>query len=118
MVHRITSDTGGVMAPITSQVLRRRARGLRLVADDIERSPVLRLDTDTGAGGHGSSTRAQPRSLMHPNLLSANQDRLHSDADGLRWNAYFFELQAEQLAALEASRPGRRGALGQWYDHQ
>ena len=90
------------MSHTTSQVLRQRAHRLRTLADDIERSPVLRLDSYAG-----DDTWRGSRPQLCRNLLRTNQAQLHSDADGLRWQAYLFEQQAEQLAAIEALQPGR-----------
>jgi hypothetical protein len=90
------------MSHTTSQVLRRRAHRLLTLANEIERSPVLRLDSFAG-----DDTWRGSRPQLCRNLLHANQAQLHSDADGLRSQAYLFEQQAEQLAAIEALQPGR-----------
>ncbi len=76
------------MTPTTSQTLRRRVRRLRALADDLERSPVLRL-------GDGRRTSQG---------IHADQERLHGDADRLRWQAYLFEQGAHQLVAIETHR--------------
>ena len=85
------------MSHTTAQTLQRRVRRLRALADDLERSPVLRLDASNDIW-RGS------RPHLCPDLLHADQARLHSDADGLRWQAYLFEQGAHQLAAIEARR--------------
>ena len=74
------------MALTTSQTLQRRVRRLRALADDLERSPTLRLHDG----------------------LHAEQARRHSVADGLRWQAYLFEQGAHRLAAIETHRGARR----------
>jgi hypothetical protein len=86
------------MSHHTAQTLRHRARGLRHLAIEIERSPVLSLhqhaDAATWRGTH-------PQFCV--NLLRTHQARLHHDADDLRWQAYLLEqraLEAERLAAL------------------
>jgi hypothetical protein len=86
------------MSHHTVQTLRQRARGLRHLAIEIERSPVLSLhqhaDAATWRGSH-------PQFCV--NLLRTHQARLHHDADDLRRQAYLLEqraLEAEHLAAL------------------
>ena len=86
----------------TSQVLRRRADQLLTLANQIERSPVLGLNSFAG-----DETWRGSRPQLCRNLLAANQAQLHNDVDELRWQAHLFEQQAEQLAAIEALQPGR-----------
>lgn len=90
------------MSHNTSQVLRRRADQLLTLANQIEQSPVLRLGNFAG-----DETWRGSRPQLCRNLLSANQAQLHNDVDELRWQAYLFARQAEQLAAIEALQPGR-----------
>jgi hypothetical protein len=81
---------------------RQRARHLRALADAIETSPVMRLDrfgdVDTWRGDRPELCRA---------TLATNQHQLHAAADDLRWHAYRFEQQAEELEAL--ARTGLAG---------
>ena len=78
-----------------AQQLRQRAHHLRVLAEAIESSPVMRLDrygdVDTWRG---------PRPSLCTTTLRANQHQLHAAADDLRWHAYRFELQATELDAL------------------
>lgn len=90
------------MSHTTSHTLQRRVRRLRALAEDLERSPMLRLDSGV-CDDMWSGSRRQ----LCPNLLQANQAQVHSDADRLRWQAYLFELGASQLAAIEAHRAAR-----------
>lgn len=83
---------------------RQRARHLRELADAIEASPVMRLDrfgdVDTWRGHRPELCRA---------TLATNQHQLHAAADDLRWHAYRFEQQAEELDALARARMGLAG---------
>jgi hypothetical protein len=90
------------MSHHTAQTLRQRARGLRQLAIEIERSPVLSLhqhaDAATWRGSHP---------MFCVDLLRTHQARLHHDADDLRSHAYLLEqraLEAEHLAALHTGR--------------
>lgn len=84
--------------------LRQRARHLRWLADAIEASPVMRLDryadVDTWRGGRPELCRA---------TLATNQHQLHVAADDLRWHAYRFEQQAQELDAVARSSIGLTG---------
>lgn len=84
--------------------LRQRARHLRHLADAIEASPVMHLDrygdVDTWRGTRPDLCRA---------TLAANQHQLHVAADDLRWHAYRFEQQAEELETIARSRIGMAG---------
>jgi hypothetical protein len=82
--------------------LRQRAAHLRGLADAIEESPVMRLDrhgdVDTWRGRRPDLCRA---------TLGVNQQQLYAAADRLRWHAYRFEQQAEDLDAVaRAQRAG------------
>jgi hypothetical protein len=84
--------------------LRQRADHLRRLADDIEASPVMRLDrhgdADTWRGARPDLCRV---------TLAANQHQLHAAADDLRWHAYRFERQADELEAVARSQIGLAG---------
>ena len=84
--------------------LRQRAQHLRELAEAIERSPVMRLDrhadVDTWRGARPDLCRA---------TLRANQHQLHAAADDLRWHAYRFEQQAQELEAIARSQMGLAG---------
>lgn len=79
--------------------LRWRAQHLVELAAAIEHSAVLGLDAaagdDTWRGG---------RPQLCVNLLISNQRQLHDAIDGLRWQAYLLEQQAQQLEAAHALR--------------
>jgi hypothetical protein len=86
------------MSDHTAHTLRQRARRLRQLAIEIERSPVLSLhqhaDQATWRGTH-------PQFCV--NLLRTHQARLHHEAGDLRRQAYLLEqraLEADHLAAL------------------
>lgn len=84
--------------------LRQRARHLRSLAEAIEASPVMRLDrygdVDTWRGPWPDLCRA---------TLASNQHQLHAAADALRWHAYQFEQQAQELEAVARSQIGLAG---------
>ena len=87
------------MSHHTAHMLRQRARHLRHLAIEIERSPVLCLhqhaDEATWRGTH-------PQFCV--NLLRTHQARLNSDAEDLRWQASLLEqraAEAEHLALLD-----------------
>lgn len=84
--------------------LRERARHLRQLAADIEHLPVMGLehhaDDCTWRGPHPTLCRA---------TLCSNQHQLHAAADDLRWRAYRFERQADELDALAIVGPGLVG---------
>ena len=84
--------------------LRQRARHLRDLAEAIEASAVMRLDrsgdVDTWRG---------PRSDLCRATLATNQHQLHAAADDLRWHAYRFEQQAEELDVVARSQIGLAG---------
>jgi hypothetical protein len=88
----------------TPHRLRQRAHHLRRLAEAIETSPVMRLDrygdVDTWRGPRPDLCRA---------TLAANQHQLHAAADDLRWHAYQFEQQAEELEALARAQVGLAG---------
>jgi hypothetical protein len=89
------------MSHHTAHRLRQRARRLRHLASEIERSPVLSLhqhaDEATWRGTH-------PQFCV--NLLRTQQARLHSDADDLRWQADLLEQRATEAEHLAALHPG------------
>jgi hypothetical protein len=84
--------------------LRQRAHHLRRLAEAIEASTVMRLDrygdVDTWRGPRPDLCRA---------TLAANQHQLHAAADDLRWHAYRFEQQAEELEAVARAQVGLAG---------
>ena len=84
--------------------LRQRANHLRRLAEAIEASPVMRLDrygdVDTWRGLRPDLCRA---------TLAANQHQLHAAADDLRWHAYRFEQQAEELEVAARAQVGLAG---------
>lgn len=83
---------------------RQRARHLRRLAETIETSPVMRLDR------HGDvDTWRGPRPDLCRATLAANQHQLHAAADDLRWHAYRFEQQAEELEAIARAQVGLAG---------
>jgi hypothetical protein len=88
----------------TPNQLRQRAHHLRRLAEAIEASPVMRLDrygdVDTWRG---------PRPELCRATLAANQHQLHAAADDLRWHAYRFEQQAEELEAVARAQVGPAG---------
>jgi hypothetical protein len=88
----------------TPHRLRQRAQHLRRLAEAIEASPVMRLDrygdVDTWRGPRPDLCRA---------TLAANQHQLHAAADDLRWHAYRFEQQAEELEAVARAQVGLAG---------
>jgi hypothetical protein len=88
----------------TANQLRQRAHHLRRLAEAIEASPVMRLDrygdVDTWRGPRPDLCRA---------TLAANQHQLHAAADDLRWHAYRFEQQAEELDAVARAQVGLAG---------
>jgi len=57
-------------------------------------------DDRTWRGPHPALCRA---------LLCSNQHQLHSAADDLRWHAYGFERQADELDAAAIACPGLAG---------
>lgn len=75
--------------------LRRRAGELRDFADQIERSPVMRLDRygeeDTWRGVRPTLCRT---------TLATNQQQLLAAADDLRWTAYRFVQRAEEIESV------------------
>jgi len=84
--------------------LRQRAGHLRRLSEAIETSPVMHLDqygdVDTWRGARPDLCRA---------TLSANQHQLHAAAEDLRWHAYRFEQQAQELEAVARSQVGLAG---------
>ena len=84
--------------------LRQRVRHLRGLAEAIETSSVMRLDrygdVDTWRGRRPDLCRA---------TLAANQHQLHAAADDLRWHAYRFEQQADELDAVARTQMGLAG---------
>jgi DICT domain-containing protein len=84
--------------------LRQRAHRLRRFAEAIEASPVMHLDQhgniDTWRGARPDLCRA---------TLATNQHQLHAAAEDLRWHAYRFEQQAEELDAVARSHVGLAG---------
>jgi hypothetical protein len=84
--------------------LRQRARHLRRLADEIETSPVMRLDR------HGDvDTWRGPRPDLCRATLAHNQHQLHAAADDLREHAWQLERQAEELDAIARSQIGMAG---------
>lgn len=77
---------------------------MQRLADAIEASPVMRLDrygdVDTWFGTRPDLCRA---------TLATNQHQLHAAAEDLRWHAYRFEQQAQELDALARSAIGLTG---------
>jgi hypothetical protein len=75
-----------------------------VLASAIEASPVMSLDrygdVDTWRG---------PRSDLSRATLASNQQQLHAAADELRWHAYRFEQQADDLDAVARSQIGLAG---------
>lgn len=84
--------------------LRQRALHLRQLAEAIEASPVMNLDrygdVDTWCGVRPDLCRA---------TLVANQHQLHAAADDLRWHAYRFEQQAQELDTIARCQVGLAG---------
>ena len=84
--------------------LRQRARQLRRLAEEIEASPVMRLDR------HGDvDTWRGPRPDLCRATLVRNQHQLHAAADDLREHAWRLEQQAEELEAIARSQIGLAG---------
>jgi len=88
--HRCFSQT------VTSHVLHRRSRRLRLIADDLERSALLRLERDDVAGRGAEIRFGRPLEQLHDDQAS-----LHHTAEDLRWQAYLCTQWAEQIALAE-----------------
>lgn len=72
--------------------LRHRAQHLRELATTIEQTAALRLDADAR-----EDTWRGPRPLLCTNLLATNQRQAHEAIESLRWQAFLFEQQADQL---------------------
>jgi hypothetical protein len=89
------------MAPQTAQTLRDRARRLRHLAAEIERSPVLSLDRHADA-----ETWRGDRPYFCVSLLRTHLSRLHRDADDLRSQAFLFEQRAAELEHLTLAQAG------------
>jgi hypothetical protein len=83
---------------------RQRARHLRHLAEAIEAASVMRLDrygdVDTWRGPRPDLCRA---------TLSVNQHQLHAAAEDLRWHAYRFEQQADELDVVARAQMGLAG---------
>jgi hypothetical protein len=52
----------------------------------------------------GVDTWSGPRSDLSRATLASNQQQLHAAADELRWHAYRFEQQAEELDIVARSQ--------------
>jgi hypothetical protein len=72
--------------------LRRRARGLRDLAAEIEALPIMDLDRHAG-----DDTWRGPRAELCRSTLAANQRQLARSVDDLRWHATQLEEQADHL---------------------
>lgn len=84
--------------------LRRRAHDLRRLADDIEASPVMRLDHHAG-----DDTWRGTRPALCRVTLRSNQQQLHRAADDLRWHAERMLHHAEELEVIARSQIGLAG---------
>jgi hypothetical protein len=88
------------MSHHSAHALRQRARHLRQLATEIERSPVLSLHLHAG---EATWRGTHPQFCL--NLLRTRQARLRNDVDDLRWHADLLEqraAKAEHLAVLHA----------------
>lgn len=72
--------------------LRGRARALRRLATELERTPAMSLDGDAGP-----DTWRMPRAELCVALLRSNQQQLHHHAEELRWLAYRLDCRALEL---------------------
>ena len=77
--------------------LRRRARELRALARQLERSPLHSLHLSAGV-----DTWTSPRADECRDLLTSDQSRLRSAADDLTAQAMWFERRADELEAAAA----------------
>jgi hypothetical protein len=84
-------------APEHPAELRARARSLRTLATDLERSPVMSLDRDAGP-----DTWCVPRGAACLAALRTHQGHVHQAADDLRWLAHRLDLRADELDAARA----------------
>ncbi|MGK0312776.1 MAG: hypothetical protein ACI8RC_002410 [Ilumatobacter sp.] len=82
--------------------LRRRAQRLRHLASRIEASLVMSLERHAD-----SNTWRGRRPLLCLNLVRHNQDQLHAEVDGLRWQAYLLDQRATRLDQAAALLPSR-----------
>jgi len=103
------ADTPGTRPhTVTALVLRRRARRLRLIADDLERSALLQHERDEHTTDQHAHQPDQQRGARHIGFgrpiarLHDDQASLHRTAEDLRWQAYLCAQRAEQLAVHEA----------------
>jgi len=104
------ADTPGTRPhTVTALVLRRRARRLRLIADDLERSALLQHERDEHTTDQHDHQPDQQRGARHIigfgrpiARLHDDQASLHRTAEDLRWQAYLCAQRAEQLAVHEA----------------
>jgi hypothetical protein len=79
--------------------LRQRARTLRSLADAIESTPAMSLETHAGP-----DTWRTPRADLCRWILGTNQAQIHRAADDLRWNAHRLERRAAEIEAERAAR--------------
>jgi hypothetical protein len=84
-------------APEHPAELRARARSLRTLATDLERSPVMSLDRDAGP-----DTWRVPRGDACFAALRTHQAHVHQAADDLRWLAHRLELRADEVETARA----------------
>ncbi|MCU0259526.1 MAG: hypothetical protein MUE78_00775 [Ilumatobacteraceae bacterium] len=75
--------------------LRDRARALRALATEIERTPAMSLDRHAGP-----DTWRTPRADLCRAVLRTGQHQLHRAADELRWVAHRLELEAASVEAV------------------
>ena len=84
----------------TADEYRRRAQELRRLAEQLERSPVLRLHD-----GAGDDTWSSPGAESCRTTLGEDQARLIHAAAELRQQAWWYEHQADALDAVAAAPP-------------
>jgi hypothetical protein len=82
-----------------ASTLRARARLLRMLAIELERTPVMALERFAG-----DDTWRSPRAAACGHELVAGQTRLLHAADDLRWTAMQFERCATDLESDLARR--------------
>lgn len=85
--------------------LRARARDLRNLADTIERTPAMTLDTHAGP-----DTWRTPRADLCRWILGSNQAQVRRAADDLRWSARRLEQRAAELDALRGATAAATGS--------
>ena len=72
--------------------LRARARSLRTLATELERTPAMSLDVDAGP-----ATWQVPRGDACVAALHVHQTRVHQAAEELRWLAHRLDVRADEL---------------------